>query len=156
MTGGTTVTEFARLLMGREGLTVVTNALNIATSLLSNSGIRVFVAGGEARSSSQETVGPAAEAFFADYNVDVAFLGVDGVDMTAGCTNYDPVGARVNGVLQNRARQTVVLADATKFSRVALARVCTISEVDVLITDDRAPQAQLDGIRDQGCEVICV
>jgi DeoR/GlpR family transcriptional regulator of sugar metabolism len=59
-------------------------------------------------------------------------------------------------VLQNRARQTVVLADATKFSRVALARVCTISEVDVLITDDRAPQAQLDGIRDQGCEVICV
>lgn len=155
MTGGTTVTEFARLLMGREGLTVVTNALNIATSLLSNPGIRVLVAGGEVRSSSQETVGPTAESFFADYNVDVAFVGVDGVDVEAGCTNYDPVGARVNGVLQNRARLSVVLADATKISRIALAQVCAMSDVDVLITDDRAPRDVLDGIRGQGCEVIC-
>lgn len=156
MTGGTTVTEFARLLKDREGLTIVTNALNIATNLLSSPGLRVFVAGGEARNSSQETVGPMAEAFLADYNVDVAFLGVDGVDPAAGCTNYDPVGARVNGVLQHRARLTIVLADATKISKVALAQVCAMSEVDVLITDSRAPQPILDQIRQQGCEVICV
>ena len=156
MTGGTTVTEFARLLKDHEGLTIVTNALNIATNLLSSPGLRVFVAGGEARNSSQETVGPMAEAFLADYNVDVAFVGVDGVDPAAGCTNYDPVGARVNGVLQDRARLTVVLADATKIAKVALAQVCTISEVDVLITDSRAPQQVLDQIRERGCEVICV
>ena len=156
MTGGTTVTEFARLLKDREGLTIVTNALNIATNLLSSPGLRVFVAGGEARNSSQETVGPMAEAFLADYNVDVAFLGVDGVDPAAGCTNYDPVGARVNGVLQDRARLTVVLADATKIAKVALAQVCAMSEVDVLITDSRAPQQILDQIRERGCEVICV
>ena len=156
MTGGTTVTEFARLLKDREGLTVVTNALNIATNLLSSPGLRVFVAGGEARNSSQETVGPMAEAFLADYNVDVAFVGVDGVDPAAGCTNYDPVGARVNGVLQDRARLTVVLADATKIAKVALAQVCAISEVDVLITDSRAPQQVLDQIRERGCDVICV
>lgn len=156
MTGGTTVTEFARLLKDREGLTIVTNALNIATNLLSSPSLRVFVAGGEARSSSQETVGPMAEAFLADYNIDVAFLGVDGVDPAAGCTNYDPIGARVNGVLQDRARLTVVLADATKIAKVALAQVCAISEVDVLITDSRAPQQILDQIRERGCEVICV
>lgn len=156
MTGGTTVTEFARLLKDHDGLTIVTNAINIATKLLASPSLRVLVAGGEARNSSQETVGPMAEAFLADYNVDVAFLGVDGVDPTAGCTNYDPVGARVNRVLQDRARLTVVLADATKISKVALAQVCSISEVDVLITDNRAPQQVLDQIRAQGCEVICV
>ena len=156
MTGGTTVTEFARKLMDRDGITVVTNALNIATNLLANPGLRVFVAGGEARASSQETVGPAAEAFLSDYNIDVAFLGVDGVDPEAGCTNYDPVGARVNRALQQRARLTVVLADATKLSRVALAGVCAMSEVDVLITDSKAPEAVLELIRQQGCEVVCV
>ena len=156
MTGGTTVTEFARGLMNRDGLTVVTNALNIATNLLGNPGMRVLVAGGEARSSSLETIGPVAEAFFGDYNVDVAFLGVDGVDPVAGCTNYDPVGARVNGALQVRARLTVVLADATKISRVALAQVCPLSEVDVLVTDSRAPQDVAARIRSLGCEVVCV
>ena len=61
MTGGTTLTAFARLLFNREGLTVVTNALNIATDLVSGGNIRVFAAGGEVRTSSQECVGPTAE-----------------------------------------------------------------------------------------------
>jgi DeoR family transcriptional regulator of aga operon len=156
MTGGTTLTEFARGLMNRDSLMIVTNALNIAVNLVANPGLRVLAAGGEVRSSSLETIGPVAEAFLDDYNVDVAFLGVDGVDPVAGCTNYDPVGARVNRVLQQRARLTVVLADATKISKVALAQVCPLSDVDVLVTDTRVPAELVKQIRDLGCEVICV
>jgi DeoR family transcriptional regulator, aga operon transcriptional repressor len=154
-TGGTTVSQFARLLREWDGLTVITNALNVAVELVASTQIRVFVAGGVVRGSSQESVGHSAEAFLADYNIDVAFLGVDGVDATAGCTNYDPAGARVNAVLLGRARKTVVLADATKIGRVALAQVCSMRDVDVLITDCRAPQDQLDLIRGQGCDVVC-
>lgn len=156
MTGGTTVGEFAALLSGVEGLTVVTNALDVAAALALNPGVRVFAAGGEVRGSSQEAVGPSAESFLAGYNLDVAFLGVDGVDAAAGCTNYDPVGARVNAVLRQRARVSAVLADATKISRVALAPVCAMSEVDLLITDSRADEGALAAIRRQGCEVVCV
>jgi DeoR family transcriptional regulator of aga operon len=156
MTGGTTVTEFARLLSEHEGLTVVTNALNVALHLVENPRLRVFAAGGEIRSSSQETVGHSTEAFLAEYNLDVAFVGVDGVDAGAGCTNYDPAGARANGVLQQRARRVIVLADATKIGRVALAQVCGMSDVDVLITDDRAAADQIERIKAGGCEVVLV
>ncbi|MDQ1530151.1 MAG: DeoR family transcriptional regulator, aga operon transcriptional repressor [Microbacteriaceae bacterium] len=154
MTGGTTVQEFARLLGNRTGLATVTNALNIATSLVANPGMRVFVAGGEVRASSQEAVGPSAEAFLGDYHIDVSFVGVDGVDPVAGCTNYDPIGARVNGTMCRRSRMTVVLADATKIGRVALAGVCAMSEVDVLVTDSRAPEDVLAAIEEQGCRVV--
>jgi len=108
------------------------------------------------RSSSQEAVGPTAEAGMAHYNIDVAFIGVDGVDARAGCTIYDPLGARVNAILRQRARTSVVLADATKIGRVALAQVCPIADVDVLITDARASPAALDEIRQQGVEVVSV
>ena len=155
-TGGTTVSEFARLLMDRDGLTVVTNALNVATYLVANPRLRVFSAGGEVRSSSQEAVGPTAETFLAGYNLDVAFLGVDGVDAEAGCTNYDPVGARVNALMRQRARVTAVLADATKITRVALAPVCAMADVDVLVTDTRADRAAVEAIRRHGCDVVCV
>ncbi|NMO54554.1 DeoR/GlpR transcriptional regulator [Actinoplanes sp. TBRC 11911] len=155
-TGGTTVSEFARLLMDRDGLTIVTNALNVATFLVANPRLRVFSAGGEVRSSSQETVGPTAESFMAGYNIDVAFIGVDGVDAAAGCTNYDPVGARVNAVLREQARVSVVLADASKIGRVALAQVCKMSDVDVLVTDSRASEIALASIRAQGCQVLTV
>ena len=155
-TGGTTVTELARLLRDRRGLTLVTNAVNLATMLSTNPWLRVFCAGGEVRSSSQEAVGAAAEDFMSRYNVDIAFLGVDGVDPREGCTTYDAVGARVNAVLQTRARKTVVLADATKIGRVGLAQVCPMRAVDVLITDARAPARVLDTIRSQGCQVVVV
>jgi DeoR family transcriptional regulator of aga operon len=154
LTGGTTVAEFAQHLGSRAGLTVVTNALNIASALVAGPGIRVFAAGGEVRASSQETVGPSAEAFLADYNIDVSFVGVDGVDAVAGCTNYDPVGARVNATMTRRSRATVVLADATKIGRTALAGVCGMQEVDVLITDTRAPDGAVEAIERQGCRVI--
>lgn len=154
LTGGTTVWEFAQNLGGRQGLTVVTNALNIASGLVTNPGIRVFAAGGEVRASSQETVGPSAEAFLADYHIDVSFVGVDAVDAVAGCTNYDPVGARVNSTMSQRSRSTVVLADATKIGRTALAGVCAMSGVDVLITDLRAPDSAVESIERQGCRVI--
>jgi DeoR family transcriptional regulator, aga operon transcriptional repressor len=154
-TGGTTVTQFARLLRDAGGLTVITNALNVAVELAASPRLRVFVAGGEVRGSSQESIGRGAEAFLAEYNIDVAFLGVDGVDAAAGCTNYDPAGARVNAVLCQRARMRVVLADATKIGRVTLAPVCPMSEVNVLITDGRAVPAELELIRRQGCQVLC-
>jgi DeoR family transcriptional regulator, aga operon transcriptional repressor len=154
-TGGTTVSQFARMLRDRGELTVITNALNVAVELAAGTRLRVFVAGGEVRGSSQESVGHSAEAFLAAYNIDVAFLGVDGVDAVAGCTNYDPAGARVNAALLQRARRTVVLADATKIGRVTLAQVCRLTDVDVLITDDRAPADELERIRRQGCQVIC-
>lgn len=154
LTGGTTLVEFARLLLGHRGLTVVTNALNVATELLVNPHLRVLVAGGEVRSSSQEAVGPSAEAFLSAYNLDVAFVGVDGVDARVGCTDYDPVGARVNGVLVERARHAVVLADASKVGRVALAPICPMARVDVLVTDDRLDDDAAAGIRAEGCRVV--
>jgi DeoR family transcriptional regulator, aga operon transcriptional repressor len=49
-----------------------------------------------------------------------------------------------------------VLADATKIGRVTLAQVCRMSEVDVLITDSRAAEAELEPLRRQGCTVACV
>jgi DeoR family transcriptional regulator of aga operon len=49
-----------------------------------------------------------------------------------------------------------VLADATKIGRVALAQVCKMSDVDVLVTDGRASGPALDAIRAQGCQVLTV
>jgi DeoR family transcriptional regulator of aga operon len=156
LTGGTTLTQFATGLVDREGLTVVTNALNVATDLLVNPGLRVLAAGGEVRSSSQEAVGPTAEAFLAGYNLDVAFVGVDGVDARGGCTNYDPAGARVNAVMVERARRVVVLADASKVGRVALAQVCRMQQVDVLVTDDRLADDEADRIRSETGSIVRV
>jgi DeoR family transcriptional regulator of aga operon len=141
-TGGTTTTEVARALAERPGLTVVTNALNIASELAVRVNLKIVVPGGVARPESYELVGPIAEAGLEDLNLDLAFVGVDGISASAGCTTHHEVEAYTNRTLISRAKRVVVVADSSKLSRVAFARICPVSEVDELITDRSAdPEA---------------
>src|ERR1700759_4349351 len=78
LTGGTTATEVARALADRPRLTIVTNALNIASELGVRPNIKLIVTGGLARSQTYELSGPIAEASLAGLHLDVAFIGVDG------------------------------------------------------------------------------
>jgi len=96
LTGGTTATEVARALADRPRLTIVTNALNIASELGIRPNIKLIVTGGLARSQTFELSGPIAEASLAGLHLDVAFIGVDGVDASAGCTTHEEVEAHTN------------------------------------------------------------
>jgi DeoR family transcriptional regulator, aga operon transcriptional repressor len=156
ITGGTTTTEAARVLATRRELTVVTNALNIAAELAVRPNLSLIVTGGTARSASFELVGPTAEQTLSGYHLDVALLGVDGIEVAAGCTTHDHTEARTNAALLNRAKTAVVLADSTKLGKVAFATICSLSEVNVLITDKDASPAELSRLRAVGLDVHVV
>src|SRR5207344_2893814 len=85
LTGGTTCTEVARALVDHQRLTVVTNALNIAAELAIRPTLKLVVTGGTARPESYELVGPIAELALEGLQLDVAIVGVDGIDATHGC-----------------------------------------------------------------------
>ena len=103
LTGGTTTTEVARAVIDRQRLTVVTNALNIASELAIRPNLKLVVTGGYARPESYELVGPLAEQALAGLNLDVVFLGVDGISPTAGITTHHEVEAHTNLALIERA-----------------------------------------------------
>lgn len=153
LTGGTTTTEVARSLVERSGLTVVTNALNLASELAVRSNLKLLVPGGVARPESYELVGPIAEAGLDGLNLDLVFLGVDGISVKTGCTTHHEVEAYTNRALIERANRVVVVADSSKLGRVAFARICTVAEVDELITDRGADPLQVGVLEDAGLTV---
>jgi len=138
LTGGTTTTEVARALVDRQRLTVVTNALNIAAELAVRPNLKLVVTGGVARSNSYELSGPMTEASLMTLNLDLTFVGVDGISTKAGCTTHQDVEAHSNGAMIRRSSHVVVVADSSKIGRVAFARICELSEVDELVTDSGA------------------
>jgi DeoR family transcriptional regulator of aga operon len=156
ITGGTTTTEAARVLASRQDLTVVTNALNIAAELAVRPNLSLIVTGGMARSASFELVGPVAEQTLDGYHLDVALLGVDGIEAEAGCTTHDHTEARTNAALLKRSKRAVVLADSTKLGKVAFATICDLSKIDILITDADADPAQLDHLSSIGLDIRIV
>lgn len=156
LTGGTTTTEVARVLVERERLTVVTNALNIASELAVRPNLKLVVTGGVARPESYELIGPIAEASLEGLNLDMVFLAVDGISPTAGLTTHHEIEAGTNRALLERARHVTVVADSSKIGKVAFARICQLSQVDELITDDGADGDALVALRDAGVIVTTV
>jgi DeoR family transcriptional regulator of aga operon len=150
LTGGTTTTEVARALAERASLTVVTNALNIASELAVRSNLKLLVPGGVARPESYELVGPIAEASLTTLNLDLAFLGVDGITAETGCTTHHEVEAFTNRALMRRAKRVVVVADSSKLGQVAFARICAVDEVDELITDSDANAEEIASLEAAG------
>jgi DeoR family transcriptional regulator of aga operon len=153
MTGGTTTTEVARRLADRLGLTVVTNALNIASDLALHPDIKLIVTGGTARSESYELVGPLAESTLANLNLDIVVVGVDGISVGGGLTTYHEVEAATNRAMIGRARRVIVVADGSKVGKLALARICDVEAVDELITDASADAAELARLEATGVTV---
>lgn len=156
LTGGTTCTEVARELVDRERLTVVTNALNIASELAVRPNLKLVVTGGYARLESYELVGPLAERALAGLNLDVAVIGVDGIDAEAGCTTHHEVEAHTNLSMIDRARHVIVVADSSKIGTVVFAQICPIERVHELITDRDADPSAIRALREAGVRVETV
>lgn len=154
LTGGTTATEVLRALSRRTDLTLITNSLTIAFEAARQGQSRVLIAGGVLRSSSMEMVGPLTERTFRMFNVATAIVGTDGISVSGGVTTHDATEAQTNHTMMCSADRVMVVADGTKVGTVTLAKLADISEVDLLITDEKADPAELERLQEAGVEVI--
>ena len=164
LNGGTTTTEIARALAVRPdlngsdepGLTVVTNALNIASELAVRPQVKLVVTGGVARPQSFELSGPLASRILDEITMDVVFLGVDAVDPTHGAYAHHEGEASINRLMAQRARRVVVAADSSKLGKHAFAMICPAAGIDTLITDDAAPAEMVAAFEAEGVTVQLV
>lgn len=158
LNGGTTTVEVARAIPGRPalqtGITVVTNAINIATELVVRPFVTIMVCGGVARPQSYELVGAMASETLGRLTPDICFLGATGMDPVAGITTYDEAEAAINRVMAQQAKRTVVVLDSSKLGTVGFSRICHVHEVSSLITDSAADPAVVRALRARGLEVV--
>jgi DeoR family transcriptional regulator of aga operon len=155
---GTTTAEIARQIRFRrfDSLTVITNALNVATELSTLPSLRVIVVGGVLRHMSFSLSGPQAEQTLRGLHADRLFLGVDGIDPEIGLMTPDVLEAQLNACMIRIAREVVVVADSSKFERRSVSVIAKFDAVQRLITDVGAPRGVLAALRARGVEVIAV
>lgn len=139
---GSTTTAIALALVARRDLhdvTVVTNGLNVALALEPASAyINVLVTGGMVRPLQHSLVNPFGALMLEQISGHIAFIGCNGVDADRGVTNLNFAEAEVKRAMIKAAREVVVVADGSKIGAVEAARVCSASEVDLVITDRSA------------------
>lgn len=132
---GSTTLEIARLSRWKKGLTVITTDLKIALELGNQPGIKVFCTGGLVQTGVYTLLGSQAIQFLRGFNAQKAFLGASAVDLKAGITTPTPEKAPVKKAIVEAAREVVLVADHTKFGKVAFAQICPVERIKTVITD---------------------
>lgn len=154
---GTTTTAVSRALIARQDLSdvmIVTNGLNIAIEFEpAMPRFGVIVTGGTVRPLQHSLVAPFADLVLDQLNVDLAFLGCNGITVEEGVTNINLPEAEMKRQMMRAARRTIAVADGSKVGEVSVARVCHIDEIDRLITGPSAPLEIVGHLEAAGLEV---
>jgi DeoR family transcriptional regulator, glycerol-3-phosphate regulon repressor len=152
---GTTTEAIAKALLHHRGLRVITNNLNVAAILSSNPECEVIVAGGVVRARDRGIVGEAAVDFIRQFKVDIALIGVSGIESDGSLRDFDYREVKVAQTIIAQAREVWLAADHSKFNRPAMVELATLAQIDRLFTDAPPPElfrALLDEAQVQ-CEV---
>jgi DeoR family transcriptional regulator, aga operon transcriptional repressor len=78
---------------------------------------------------------------------------VDAIDAAAGATAHHEGEASINRLMGQQASRVIVVADSSKVGRRAFARICTIAEIDVLVTDTGIAADDAARLADAGVDV---
>lgn len=150
--GGTTTYYLARELVGMP-LQLVTNSLPIAGLFLSDDSVELVVTGGLMYPRYGVLLGPLAESFISSLHSQTLFLSVAGLH-DGSLYNQNLLLVKAEQRMMEQAQQTVLLVDSTKFGQQALARLCGLDDIDIVVTDAELGDEHRRVVERAGCQLI--
>jgi len=132
---GTTTERLTMVLPRDHELTVVTNAVPIASRLAGLANIELHLLPGRVRSTTQAAVGEETVAALRVLRTDVAYIGTNGLSLKHGLSTPDYSEAAAKRAMVSGAQRVVVLADSSKIGREHTVRFADLDDIDVLVTD---------------------
>lgn len=143
---GTTTSFVARELARHRQLTIITNSTDIARTLASINGNRVFLAGGEIRGDSGAALGAVTIEYLRQFTVKHAVISAGAVSSDAGITDYDLAEAEIARIMLTCGERRLVVADSSKFQKRGLVQVCALAGFSELVTEAPPPKPLSDAL----------
>ena len=141
-------------LVPNENMTIITNGINVAQALVSNSNINVMVPAGSVNRNTLSVSGSDSLSFIDKINIELAFMSASAFSPESGFTVSNVSEAELKRKVISRAKKTIMLLDQSKIGKDLLFTLADISEIHVLITDGPL-SAELQRLADQsGITVI--
>lgn len=134
MDGGSTIIYAARLIVARP-IQVVTSSLAIAQHFADDDQVELTLIGGNLYPRTGVTLGPIANQCLAGLHADMLFFSLAGI-YGDEAFNINLTMAETEQVMMRQAARKIMLMDSGKFGRKSLTRVCSLSEIDTIVTDN--------------------
>lgn len=150
--GGTTTFYLAEQLAGTH-LQIVTNSLPIANLFINDENVELVLTGGVTYPRYGVLLGPTAEHVISSIHAKTMFFSVAGIH-DGSLYNQNLLLVHAEQRMMKQAQRKVLLVDGGKFGQQALARLCGLGEIDVVVTDSSISRTHQKQVREAGCELI--
>lgn len=135
-------------------ITIVTNSLLVATELLGQKHVNLFMIGGQISYDMAATMGDLANSNIEGFHVDKAFIGVHGLNFNLGITSIGSIQMQVKKSIINAANEVIVLADSSKFGGAYLSVICPMDRISKVITDKMIDQKYIELAKENHVNLI--
>lgn len=139
---GYTPQLIAEALPADRPLTVVTASLGTAALLAGSPSTTVLLLGGRVRGRTLATVDHWATRMLAEFVIDLAFVGANGISREHGLTTPDPAVADVKAQVVRVARRKVFTGVHTKFGVSSFCRFADVADLETIVTDTAFPASE--------------
>lgn len=153
---GTTALEVAKNLDALKGITVITNALPVLNTLAAHKDLTLISIGGILRADEMSFIGHIAELGLRELRPHKVFMGIRAISLGDGLTNDSLPEVSTDRGLIHSSAQVIILADHSKFGKIATAFVASTLDIQKIITDSGTPTHMVDELREAGVEVVVV
>lgn len=151
---GSTTTEIAGNLVGRQGLNVITNSLNIALMLGALPGFDVHMPGGHFKPPTLSLSGEKSAGYFDGVHAEKLFLATAAVSFDAGLTYPSMADLYVKRAMIAAASQVYLVADSSKIGRTSFSSLCGLDVLRGVVIDTGLSDADRRSFEALGLEVI--
>ncbi|MCQ2478494.1 MAG: DeoR/GlpR family DNA-binding transcription regulator [Clostridia bacterium] len=135
-------------------ITLITNSIEILIELCNKPDWTVISTGGVLKEGGLSLVGYQAEKMVSGFHVDLAICSCKGLDVQMGITDSNERDSEIKKAFFASAKKKVLAVDSTKFDRTSFVKVCGISDVDVIVTDENPGNTWCERINEAGTQIL--
>ncbi len=150
---GTTCFEMAPFLKEKRGLSIIVNSARMALEL-DSPGLEVILLGGQYRPQRMDCIGPLAIGTLEQLRGYTAFLGADGLSRDFGLAASDIESAHLNRLAVLNSRQSILLADHSKFLSPSLYKIVDWSSISKVVSNQPPDEPWRKFFHDSHIELI--
>lgn len=153
---GTSILELCPYLKEKDNLIIISSDVHSSAELLTAGNNKVYIMGGFLTPDGTSS-GTFAKEFLNNITgIDVFLFSTDGADLEDGLSTDETGINTLKKLYLKKAKKRIAMIDHSKFTKKAFYKLCSFSDIDVLITDSLTPPDIIESIRRRGTKVDIV
>lgn len=150
----TTAVSIVKALREKKRLTIITNSIEVLVELTDVNGWDIISSGGTLKENYLALVGPKAVECIRSFNADKVILSCKGIDMEKGITDANEMFSQVKQTMLGSAAEKILAVDYTKFDKVAFSKICSITDIDMIVTDVKPSEEWMEYFSSKGIRCL--